>query len=243
MAAANCEATLTSAKALVRKSTVTAGVNGAIHGALAAATITDASNDLNAVNAAIASGAFTQLPVHRGILFGDEALVKIVHANRNDAAELIIHKPGEAGALDPYDQRQSIAVRVKGFGVGINRTEAVVVTFGVPYLAANAFLTAANMTWENGGLLDERDPNVFHNVSDDTGLDSLQLAALPNIFYPAWKADTAYRAGDMVTYEGGVYVFKANYAGGTSFDATKVIKVNQAISANDAITPTNEKSE
>lgn len=244
IAEANVASSLTSAKALVRVSTVTAGTEFCTHSALSVATITDspASAHKTAVNAAIASGAFTQLPVHRGILFGDEALVKIVHANRNDAAELIIHKPGEAGALDPYDQRQSIAVRVKGFGVGINRTEAIVVTFGVPYLAANAFLTAANMTWENGGLLDERADGEVHNVSGDTGLDSLQLAALPNILYPAWKANTAYRIGNMVTYEGGVYVFKANYSG-ASWDATKVIKVNQAISANDAITPTNEKSE
>ena len=243
LAAANTATTLTAAKALIKKATVTAGVHGAV-------TVVDPSTDtadLTAVNGAIDAGKFTQLPVHRGILFGDEALVKIVHANRNDSAELIIHKPGEAGALDPYNQRQSIAVRVKGFGVGINRTEAVVVTFGVPYLAANAFLTAAQMSWNTGGLLDQRDLGGFHAVSNSTGLDTLpvagiNMAALPNTSYKAFSASVSYSAGDMVTYDGGVYVFKASHSAG-AWNAAHVIKVNQAISTADAITPTNEKSE
>jgi len=233
---------LVAAKARIRKATVTAGV----HGALSLVVIANTA-DIAAVNGAIDLGKLTQLPVHRGILFGDEALVKITHANRNDSAELIIHKPGEAGALDPYNQRQSIAVRVKGFGVGINRTEAVVVTFGVPYLAANAFLTATQMTWANGGLLDQRGLG-FHAVSDTTGADVLpvagiNIAALPNISYSAWKASASYVAGQMVTYKGGVYVFSTSYSGAT-WDVTKVIKVNQAISTvNEPKAPTNEGQE
>lgn len=237
LAAANCNATLASAKALVRKATVTAGV----HGALTAATITDASDDLNAVNAAIAAGKFTQLPVHRGILFGDEALVKITHANRNDAAELIIHKPGESGALDPYNQRQSISVRVKGFGVGINRTEAITVTFGVPYLAANAFLTAAYMAG-NAQILDERTAGTLSAISDNTGVSTQPIAALPNMMYPAFSASVAYNIGDMVTYSGGVYVFKAAHSA-AAWNKAHVVQVNQAISDSDTIVATNEKSE
>ena len=237
LAAANCAATLTTAKALVRKATVTNGV----HGALTAAVITDASDDLNAVNSAIDGGKFTQLPVHRGILFGDEALVKIVHANRNDAAELIIHKPGESGALDPYNQRQSISVRVKGFGVGINRTEAITVTFGVPYLAANAFLTAAYMAG-NAQILDERTAGTLSAISDTTGVSTQPIAALPNIMYPAFSATKAYVIGDMVTYDGGVYVFKAAHSAG-AWNKLHVVQVNQAISESDKIVATNEKSE
>jgi hypothetical protein len=240
----NFASTLTSAKALLREATITKGV----HGDLTASTITEAHANFGIIDALIDAGKFTQLPVHRGVLFGDEALVKIVHANRNDSAELIIHKPGESGALDPYNQRQSISVRVKGFGVGINRTEAIVVTFGVPYLAANAFLTAMQMTWANGGLLDERGLGGFHAVSDTTGLDVLpvagiNMAALPNMSYPAWKASTSYVAGNMVTYKGGVYVFSTSYSGST-WDVTKVIKVNQAISTvNEPKAPTNEGQE
>lgn len=237
LAAANCAATLTSAKALVRKATVTAGV----HGDLSAATITDGSDDLNAVNAAIDAGKFTQLPVHRGILFGDEALVKIVHANRNDSAELIIHKPGEAGALDPYNQRQSIAVRVKGFGVGINRTEAIVVTFGVPYLAANAFLTAAYMSG-NAKMLDERTAGTLSAISDTTGVSTQPTVALPNMMYPAFSESVSYAIGNMVTYKGGVYVFKAAHSAG-AWNAAHVVQVNQAIAQFDQIDPTNERSE
>jgi len=231
---------LTTLKVFIRKAVVTTGV----HGNLTVVAHSDTA-DLAAVNAAIAAGHFTQLPVHRGILFGDEALVKITHANRNDSAELIIHKPGEAGALDPYNQRQSISIRVKGFGVGINRTEAVVVTFGVPYLAANAFLTAAQMTWANGGLLDERGLGGFHQVSDTTGLDTLpvagiNMAALPNMSYPAFSASANYTSGNMVTYKGGVYVFNQTH-NALAWDATHVIKVNQAISTvNAPKAPTNE---
>lgn len=215
-------AELTTGKALLRKAIVTAGGHGDLE---------DASAEFALFNTAIANGRFMQLPVHRGILFGDEALVKIQHANRNDAAELIIHKPGEAGALDPYNQRQSIAVRVKGFGVGINRTEAIVATFGVPHMAANAFLTAPQISG-TGTMLDERDQAGFHGIGAD-GIDTLRvaglnMAALPNMMYPAFVATKAYAAGDMVTYKGGVYVFNQAHAIG-AWNKAHVIRVNQAI--------------
>ena len=115
------------------------------------------------------------------------------------------------------------------------------------YLAANAFLTTSQMTWENGGLLDERDLSGFHAVSDTTGLDTLpvagiNMAALPNMNYAAFDIAVAYAAGDMVTYEGGVYVFKATHAAG-AWSTAHVIKINQAISQVDIKNATNEKSE
>ena len=237
LANTNAATTIASKKALIKKATVTAGVHGDV-------TVVDpasATADLAAVNGAIDAGKFTQLPVHRGILFGDEALVKIVHANRNDSAELIIHKPGEAGALDPYNQRQSIAVRVKGFGVGINRTEAVVVTFGVPFLAANAFLTAAYMAG-NAQVLDERTDGTLSEISNTTGVSVQPIAALPNMMYDAFSASTAYSIGDMVTYKGGVYVFKATHSA-AAWNKGHVVQVNQAISESDKIVATNEISE
>ena len=172
-------------------------------------------------------------------------MVKVVHANRNDSAELIIHKPGEAGALDPYNQRQSIAVRVKGFGVGINRTEAVVVTFGVPYLAANSFLTASYMAG-HATMLDERGLGGFHAVGSD-GLDTLPVAginkaALPTMMYKPFSTSVAYAAGDMVTYKGGLYVFNNTHAAG-AWNKAHVVKVNQAVNQADEIDPTNERPE
>lgn len=227
----------TSKKANLRKATITNGVHGEL--------VVGVEADLTVVNAAILAGKFSQLPVHRGVLFGDEALVKVVHANRNDSAELIIHKPGEAGALDPYNQRQSIAVRVKGFGVGINRTEAVVVTFGVPYLAANSFLTASYMAG-HATMLDERGLGGFHTVGSD-GLDTLPVAginkaALPTMMYKPFSVSAAYAAGDMVTYKGGLYVFSATHAAG-AWNKAHVVKVNQAVNQADEIDPTNEGSE
>jgi hypothetical protein len=227
---------LTAAKVFIRKAVVTAGV----HGALTVVASTDTA-DLAAVNAGILAGSFTQLPVHRGILFGDEALVRIVHANRNDSAELIIHKPGESGALDPYNQRQSISVRVKGFGVGINRTEAIVVTFGVPYLAANAFLTALQMAG-NSQLLDQRTDGTLSEISNTTGVSVQPINALPNMMYPEFSTSVTYAIGNMVTYQGGVWVFKAAHSAG-AWAANHVVQVNQAIAQFDSITPSNETEE
>lgn len=236
--ATHVAATLTAGKALIRKATVTAGVHGDL--------VAGVEADVAKINAGIAAGKFMQLPVHRGILFGDEALVKIQHANRNDSAELIIHKPGEAGALDPYNQRQSIAVRVKGFGVGINRTEAIAVTFGVPFLAANAFLTAAQMAGA-GKMLDERGLGGFHKIDDTTGGDTLpvagiNMATLPNMMYPDFEITKAYAAGDMVVYKGGVYVFNQTHTAG-AWNKAHVIKVNQAIQKGEDVPPTNESAE
>lgn len=216
---------IASKKAVIKVADVTSGVHGAV-------SVTVATADVAAVNSAIAQGKFTQLPVHRGILFGDEALVKIQHANRNDAAELIIHKPGEAGALDPYNQRQSIAIRVKGFGVGINRTEAIAVTFGVPYMAANAFLTSANMSWGTGGILDERDLAGINGIGADGSqqlpVAGINKAALPISEYPAFKATASYAVGDMVSYKGGVYVFSAVHSA-AAWNPDHVIKINQQV--------------
>lgn len=227
----NTATTLTSAKAFIRVANIVDGVHGALSTTVTAA-------DLTAVNAAISDGSFTQLPVHRGVLFGDEALVKIVHANRNDSAELVIHKPGQSGALDPYNQRQSISVKVKGFGVGINRTEAIVVTFGIPYLAANAFLTAIHMAG-NSEILDQRTPGTLSAISDVTGVSMQPRATRPNMMYPAFSASASYAIGDMVTFEGGVWVFKAAHTP-AAWNKIHVVKVNQAISQSDVITPTNE---
>jgi|LSQX01.1.fsa_nt_gb hypothetical protein len=218
---------IASKKALIKVAAVSEGVHQE-----PAVMLTSDTSGIAKVDSAVHLGKFTQLPVHRGILFGDEALVKIVHANRNDGAELIIHKPGEAGALDPYNQRQSIAVRVKGFGVGINRTEAIVATFGVPYLAAHAFLEAQYRNWNTGGLLDERGLDGFHGIGAD-GIQTLpvagiNMAAKPTMTYPKFSKTKPYAAGDMVVYNNAVYVFNQTHTAG-AWNKEHVLKVNQPV--------------
>lgn len=87
--------------------------------------------DANALN-------WVQLPVHKGILYGAEGLVKIGIDGQGDA-KVIIKGLGSAGVNDPLDQRQSIGVKVNSFGLGLLRPEAVVATYSVP---TNALFTS-----------------------------------------------------------------------------------------------------
>jgi len=98
--------------------------------------------DLTKLNSLIAAGAFMQLPVHRGILFGDEALLKINVDGVTDAPKVIIKNLGSSGVGDPLDQRQSVGFKVDGFGLAIKRPEAVVITYGIPKNAELAALSA-----------------------------------------------------------------------------------------------------
>lgn len=100
------------------------------------------AGDLSTVNTLIDNGEFMQLPVHRGILFGAEALVKLVMEGVSDAPKIIIKSLGSSGVADPIDQRQSIGFKVDGFGLAIKRPEAVVVTYGIPKHAELAALSA-----------------------------------------------------------------------------------------------------
>ena len=83
-----------------------------------------------------------QLPVHRGILFGDEALLKINVDGVTDAPKVIIKNLGSSGVGDPLDQRQSVGFKVDGFGLAIKRPEAIVITYGIPKNAELAALSA-----------------------------------------------------------------------------------------------------
>lgn len=108
------------------------------YGAIAAANVAE---DLAIVNPLLDAGDFLQLPIHRGILFGAEALVKLSMEGVSDAPRIIIKALGSSGVADPMDQRQSIGFKVDGFGLAIKRPEAVVVTFGIPRHAELAALT------------------------------------------------------------------------------------------------------
>jgi hypothetical protein len=99
------------------------------------------AGDVATINGLIDNGEFMQLPVHRGILFGAEALVKLSMEGVSDAPRIIIKALGSSGVADPIDQRQSIGFKVDGFGLAIKRPEAVVVTFGIPRYAELAALT------------------------------------------------------------------------------------------------------
>lgn len=104
---------------------------------------TNANTDITFIQNAAKAGDLAQVPVHRGILFGDEAMLKINIEGVSDAPRIIIKPLGSAGVNDPLDQRQSIGYRVDGFGLAIKRPEAICVTYGIPTNAEFASFSAA----------------------------------------------------------------------------------------------------
>ena len=178
------------------------------YGAIEAANL---SGDLAIVNPLLDAGMFLQLPIHRGILFGAEALVKLSMEGISDAPRIIIKALGSSGVADPIDQRQSIGFKVDGFGLAIKRPEAVVVTFGIPRHAELAALTEKVIfkDYQASFLSDaENDSFVNHIKADGSQalrVDGVNLGGVvgsPNVAglsdYKFYAAGRAYAKGDVV---------------------------------------------
>jgi hypothetical protein len=192
------------------------------------------SGDLAVVNGLIEGGDFTQLPVHRGILFGAEAMVKLSMEGVSDAPRIIVKALGSSGVADPIDQRQSIGFKVDGFGLAIKRPEAVVVTFGIPKHAELAALTSRVVFAPyQPSFLENPEDTSKENHIDATGAQVLRvdganlggIAGSPNVAgytkYPKFSTTATYIAGDIVKYEKEVFIFIAAKGTG-AWDATKV---------------------
>ena len=188
-------------------------------------------NSTDVVNQLIADGSFMQLPVHRGILFGDEAMIKLNYEGLSDAPRIIIKALGSSGVLDPLDQRQSVGYRVDGFGLAIKRPEAICVTYGIPKNAEFAALTAAYVMGggaEKSGVLDyagEWTTDTAGNKAQAMVVDAVNnpyeqsIATALVDAYNKYKPLTfsVHNVGDLVTYKGVPYVvteqFGYNVAG------------------------------
>jgi hypothetical protein len=169
------------------------------------------SGDIATINTLIDNGEFMQLPVHRGILFGAEALVKLSMEGVSDAPRIIIKALGSSGVADPIDQRQSIGFKVDGFGLAIKRPEAVVVTFGIPRYAELAALTEKVIykDYEPSFLADaENDAFINHIKADGSqalrvdGVNLGGVAGSPNVAglndYKFYATGVAYAKGTVV---------------------------------------------
>src|SRR5690554_649161 len=84
---------------------------------------------------------WSQLPIHRGILMGKDAMARIA-IDGAGGVETIIKRLGSAGSNDPLNQRQTIGVKAKSIGFGIIRDEALCITYGVP----TAAIATTNLT-------------------------------------------------------------------------------------------------
>jgi len=222
---------------------------GVKHTVFTPVTITTTGQDANvstyltAINGLIDDGAFMQLPVHRGILFGDEAMIKLNYEGLSDAPRIIVKPVGSSGVLDPLNQRQSIGYRVDGFGLAIKRPEAICITYGIPVNAEFAALTTAYMVG-HPVLLDNStnastDVNSFvAATSTKDAYQKMEVAAVnqyndvvvnaPNRLlkdYPAFSTSSSYEPGDLVVYtDGKVYVFTKKHDAG-AWDAKHVVEV------------------
>lgn len=232
---------LSSTKVVIRKATktVSQGTNGNTYITYSALAAAADATDLTAVNALIASGAFTQLPVHRGILFGDEALVKLSVEGVSDAPRMIVKPLGSSGVADPLDQRQSIGFRVDGFGLAIKRPEAICVTYGIPVNAELAALTIANIQGEYT-LLDGKEAVYDTNGADITTYvnyidtkENVQVMHVDGVndtrIFLEFVPNKAYSQGTVVTYAGKYYVFIEGHKGTWNTSKVREIKIGHEL--------------
>jgi hypothetical protein len=195
--------------------------------------IASATADLATINTLIDQGAFMQLPVHRGILFGGEAIIKMNVEGLSDQPQIIVKALGASGVADPINQRQSVGFKVDGFGLAIKRPEAICVTYGIPKHAELAALTDAfigGRNWEimDGQQLDDSFENHIttagagalrvDSVNVPAGLDGSDIVGSPIIAgfndYPKFSASVAYAIGDVVIYNNIAYEFVVNHSAG-----------------------------
>lgn len=215
---------VTGSVVLAQKATKTvSGVNGSIveYSALA-----DASGDASVINELLAQGKFTQLPVHRGILFGDEALVKLSVEGVSDAPKMIVKPLGSSGVADPLDQRQSVGFRVDGFGLAIKRPEAVCVTYGIPANAELAALTVASIYGDFTLLDGTTDPDNVNYINEDENIQVMHVDGVNDTrIFLRFDESKAYSQGTVVTHEGKYYVFTKGYKKDQGWDNAQVKEI------------------
>jgi hypothetical protein len=218
----------TSDKIVLRKSTKTV-----TNGVTSYSALVDATADVAAVNTLIDAGAFMQLPIHRGILFGAEAMVKLTAEGVSEAPQIIIKALGSSGVADPIDQRQSIGFKVDGFGLAIKRPEAICITYGIPKFAELAALTnrviSGDWNLMDGQMLDDSYANYIATTGEGAmrvdGVNLGGFAGEPNVagttVYKKFSTAVSYAIGDKVLYLNKPYVFITTHSAG-AWDRTHV---------------------
>ena len=185
------------------------------------------------------------LPVVRGILFGDEAMVKLNVEGLSDAPKMIVKPLGSSGVADPLDQRQSVGFRVDGFGLAIKRPEAICITYG---LCKNAALAA--LAYSTAGVLmnSKNYVQMFNDVPGDKSIvndivDGVQVMNVDGVngtrIFVDYKSDIVYSEGTLIKYTNDKYYvclkgFKAGeidscFEDGTLKSGSKLKEVNTAI--------------
>lgn len=235
------EATSSKVKLMKATKTVAAGSDGIVK---ATYTTPEACTDYSTVRNLVAAGAFTQLPVHRGILFGDEALVKLSVEGLSDAPRIIIKALGSSGVTDPLDQRQSVGFRVDGFGLAIKRPEALCVTYGIPANAELSALTASAIYGDytvmtNYGLGNDSAMAGKENEIIYTSTDTYQALHVDGVndtrIFLEFNASKNYSQGTVVIKDGKYYVFIKGHKGAWDDNAVKEIRITNDLPTVDEV--------
>lgn len=239
----SAEATDSKVKLMKSTKTVAADANG-IMKATYTAPVAAVSGDLTAVNNLIVAGAFAQLPVHRGILFGDEALVKLSVEGVSDAPRIIIKALGSSGVTDPLDQRQSVGFRVDGFGLAIKRPEALCVTYGIPANAELSALTASAIygdytVMSNYGVGNDAAMAGKANEIIYTETDTYQALHVDGVndtrIFLEFNAAKNYSQGTVVIKDGKHYVFIKGHKGAWADADVKEIRITNELPTVDEV--------
>lgn len=171
--------------------------------------------DPTAVTATVFNGLRTgankltwiQLPVVRGILFGDEAMVKLNVEGLSDAPRMIIKPLGSSGVADPLDQRQSVGFRVDGFGLAIKRPEAVCVTYGLcrnAALAALAYSTADVVYGQYELMHNEAESTDVNYINESENVQVMNVDGVNGVrVFVEFDPNVSYSEGTMVSYTTG----------------------------------------
>lgn len=214
-----------------------------VYSALSAVTI--GSGDGNVALTTLQGLEWIQLPVVRGILFGDEAMVKLNVEGVSDAPKMIIKPLGSSGVADPLNQRQSVGFRVDGFGLAIKRPEAVCITYGLcrnAALAALAYSTADTIYGDYILMSNYNNANSALNATEgdanEIKVDSTHNEQVMNVdgvngqrVFIEYDHTVAYSQGDVVTLTLGTgknkkvhtYVFLTGYEAQTSDTTFKAL--------------------
>ena len=204
---------------VVRVSTYNA--TNKVYSALSNVTIGDGDNKVALTT--LQGLEWIQLPVVRGILFGDEAMVKLNVEGVSDAPKMIVKPLGSSGVADPLDQRQSVGFRVDGFGLAIKRPEAICITYG---LCKNAALAA--LAFDTANVIANKDNYVLmhNNNSADTATaaahanDIIQGVQVMNVdgvnstrIFVEFNENIKYSEGTLIKYKNDFYVFLKGHKG------------------------------
>lgn len=165
------------------------------------------------------SMTWIQLPVVRGILFGDEAMVKLNVEGVSDAPKMIVKPLGSSGVADPLDQRQSVGFRVDGFGLAIKRPEAICVTYGLcknAALAALAFDTANVIVNKDNYVLmhNETTSNDVNYINETTNEQVMNVDGVNGTrIFVEFNENIKYSEGTLIKYKNDFYVFLKGHKG------------------------------